>query len=154
MAFLSFDGPNRQISVTAGGAVISVGSDIYSGWKEWVQVGSNAAYLPAVRTFGGDPTSGGQFAPQYFFLINGWRILVDGLVTPSVSFSMNIYTEEGDSPFVQLNGATVYSRVSDAVIVSDGGGGGGAEVLDEQLAQHNQAGTVGEALRKILWRSK
>ena len=45
---VTFDGENKRILVNEGVTDISVKSDIYSNWKEWMQVRENAKYLPAL----------------------------------------------------------------------------------------------------------
>lgn len=49
--------------------------EIYSEWKDWLlaSAGSRLAYPQAFSVIGGDPTDGGQSAPSFFFLENGWR---------------------------------------------------------------------------------
>lgn len=104
-----FNGALRRIYIDAADPVVSV-KELYSQWKEWVTISDNAKYLQAFRTFGGDPTSAGQFAPAYYFLMNGWRVVVDGF---DGNFSFNLYTEEGDEPVETLNGGTAYVNNSD-----------------------------------------
>lgn len=48
--------------------------DIYSWWKQWVQVGTNSQWAPAFRVVGGDPITTNNSLTPYFFLINDWRI--------------------------------------------------------------------------------
>jgi len=121
MAKVSFDGPSKQIIILPNISDISVIDDIYSEWKRWVQLIDNAKYESALRTFGGDNTIASQVAPQYFFLTNGWRILIDGDNTNYVSVSVNLYTDEGDTPFILINGAQVTNKTSDAPVVSIAG---------------------------------
>lgn len=113
---VSFDGFTKTITIASWVTDINVASDLYSNWKEWVQSPEvdNAKFLPAFRTIGGDPTSEGQIAPQYFFLINGWKVVVDG---HHVNFATNLYSEDGLSPFIQINGGTVSSKTADVGLV-------------------------------------
>ena len=111
---VTFDGANRRIIVNPGVSQIDVSRDLYSEWKLWVLQGNNTQYLPAFRVFGGDQTIVGQFAPSYFFLINGWRVIVDN---QNVVIGINLYTDEGDSPIIAINGGTASVRNSDAPIV-------------------------------------
>ena len=62
-----FSGESKHIIVKSGVTEIDVQVDLYSDWKEWVVESDNSKYLQAFRTFGGDPTITGQFAPRYFF---------------------------------------------------------------------------------------
>jgi len=115
MSKVDFNGKNRLITVKNNTQLIDVGADLYSEWKRWVQIGNNSSFAPAFRTFGGDNTSGGQTAPKYFFLMNGWKIVVDGQYTV---FASNLYADDGNSPFVLLNGGNVLNKVSDSPTVS------------------------------------
>ena len=71
---VTFDGINKLIIVNEEITTINVQTDIYSAWKTWVQSGSNAKFLPALRSVGGDPTIGTKQVAPYFFLMNGWKI--------------------------------------------------------------------------------
>lgn len=108
-----FSGDTQRIIVTSGVTSVDV-QDMYSRWKDWVTEGDNSKYLQAFRTFGGDPTIAGQFAPRYFFLTNGWRVVVD---YGEVDFGVNLYTDELDPPVIVGNGAAASIRNSDAVNV-------------------------------------
>ncbi|RLA38958.1 MAG: hypothetical protein DRR06_19915 [Gammaproteobacteria bacterium] len=117
MAFVTFSGENKSMNITAGGAEINVEKDLYSGWKHWLSESDNAKFLQAFRTFGGDPTSAGQFAPKYFFLLNGWQVYVDGDITPNVDVALNLYVDGGGNPFVLSNEAVVSNLRSDVAVV-------------------------------------
>lgn len=96
---LTFDGINKTITVSDGTTTLT-SKEVYSAWKNWVQLSDNSKYESAFRTFGGDPTLTGQYAPSYFFLTNGWRLVMTNL---DIIFSGNIYTEEEESPFINTN---------------------------------------------------
>jgi hypothetical protein len=115
---VDFSGDTKQIVVKPGNTSIDVKIDIYSDWKEWVLLSDNAKYSSALRTFGGDPTVGGQFAPSYFFLTNGWRIVADN--NEDVTVGLNLYTDEGDTPFIVGSGSSVTNQISDAATVDNG----------------------------------
>lgn len=114
MAKITFDGVAKTMTVNFGVTSIDVEKDLYSEWKVWVASGVGAQYEPAFRTFGGDSTVGTQSAPKYFFLTNGWRIIVDG---QDVVFASNLYTDEGVSPVIALNGSAVSISNSDVPVV-------------------------------------
>lgn len=116
MSKVTFSGTNRTITVNSGVTSIDVTIDVYSEWKEWVLISNNAKYPQAIRTFGGDETTFGQFAPSYFFLTNGWRLVVDNL---TLLVTGNLYTNEGDSPFLNVN-SNITHKTTDASIVSTG----------------------------------
>lgn len=114
MAF-SFDGVTKRVYVTN---VTNVDSkELYSAWKNWALTSTNLKYLQAFRTIGGEPTIAGQYTPVYYFLINGWKVVIDGA---NVAFSFNLYTEDGSSPIVALNGATAILNNSDIGLMTAG----------------------------------
>lgn len=71
---VTFDGTNKLIVVNTNITELNVQIDLYSDWKEWLKEGDNAKFLPAMRTVGGDPTTGTKTVAPYFFLTNGWKI--------------------------------------------------------------------------------
>ncbi len=71
---VTFDGVSKLIIVNYGETALNVKTDIYSAWKNWVQIDDNAKYLSALRVVGGDPTVGANAVAPYFFLTNGWKI--------------------------------------------------------------------------------
>ena len=121
----NFDGSTKVISLTAGTTSMSV-RDLYSRWKEWVATGTNARFLPAFSTVGGDPLGGGVYVTFYAFLANGWRIrpqeashtltVTDGVIT----------TDDGSDPFIATLGAynvqIKYSQPVKTETVATGGG--------------------------------
>lgn len=107
-----FDGENKLILINPAVDVVSVKDDVYSNWKEWTQVRDNAKFLPAIRTTGGDPIGGGLYTGDVYFLINGWRMLIDH------SFLVDgvIFSDDYPSPFVESeNTKIVTNRVSSLV---------------------------------------
>tara|TARA_R110002074_G_scaffold402324_1_gene607071 strand:+ start:141035 stop:141574 length:540 start_codon:yes stop_codon:yes gene_type:complete len=104
---VTFDGANRLIIVGAGVTDIDVKIDIYSDWKEWVTLGYNSKYLPAIRTIGGDPAGDG-FAGDLYFMQNGWRVEVN---TP-VDLNGILYSDDFDSPYIINPGGGVTASVS------------------------------------------
>lgn len=108
-----FSGESKRIIIQSGVTEVDV-QDMYSSWKLWAQEGDNAKYHQAFRTFGGDPTIAGQFAPRYFFLTNGWRVFVE---FGEVDFGVNLYTNELDPPIIVSDGSAASLRNSDAVNV-------------------------------------
>lgn len=106
---VTFDGVNKRIIVAPSVNTISVKSDLYSNWKEWVQLYDNAKFLPAFRTIGGDPVGGGQLAGDLYFLSNDWQIVIDHPVTlTGILYSDN----PALSPYVIQPGGGVIATVS------------------------------------------
>ena len=112
---VTFDGDNKLIIVNEGETTIDVETDIYSAWKQWSESRDYLKYDAALRNTGGDPLPGGDFLGATFFLINGWRIFIaKGL--DDLTFTGNIFTEEGDSAFVTEEGVQIaISRVSNLI---------------------------------------
>lgn len=107
-----FDGPNKKIYVVPDSGSISVKEDIYSNWKEWVQVRDHAKYEQAIRVSGGDPIADGTTTGDIYFLINGWQIIVD----QNLDIYGVIFSDDFDSPFLREDGTNiVINRVSNLV---------------------------------------
>lgn len=97
---ITFDGPNKRIVLTAGTVSLAV-RDLWSRWVDWLAVGDNSKYPPAMRQVGGDITE----IPIYVFLLNGWRIVPQGADhTLSVSDGVLVVDGGGD-PFVDPAGS-------------------------------------------------
>jgi hypothetical protein len=109
----TFNGTLKRIYIDSNLPDVVV-QQLYSDWKEWAVQGDNLGFAQAFRTFGGDPTVEGQTAPAYYFLENGWRIVVDGF---DATFGYNLYTSEGENPIITLNNGTALLNNSDVGIV-------------------------------------
>jgi len=120
---VTFDGANRLIIVGTDVAEIDVKIDIYSDWKEWLTIRDNSKFLPAIRVTGGDPIGGGEFTGDVYFLINGWRILLDH----SCNVDGVIYSDDFPSPFVPIEGTQIVtnkvSALVNTVLTGEGGSG-------------------------------
>jgi len=103
----------KLISINPGHSQIDAQIDLYSAWKEWIRYYDNAKWAAAFTTFGGDSTGESQYAPRYYFLTNGWKVLVRDM---SVIVQMNLYSDDGESPFIIQN-AAVTNRASDVPII-------------------------------------
>lgn len=117
---VTFNGRDRLIEITDSSVFsLDVEKEIYSEWKRWSQLGSNAKFAPAFTlssVFGGNPTVSSQSAPKYFFLTNYWRVFINnGNV---VSIGLNLYSEDFESPYLVAPGSGVSDRNSDAVNVN------------------------------------
>jgi hypothetical protein len=112
MAF-SFDGTLKKIYIDSTSPIVDV-KELYSAWKLWVIQDNNLQYPMAFRTVGGDPTVIGQYSPSYYFLTNGWKIVVDGF---TASFSYNLYTDDGTAPVITLNNAAASLNNSDVGVL-------------------------------------
>lgn len=102
---VTFDGENRLIYVNEGETQIDVEQDLYSDWKEWAYIRDNLKWISAMRTVGGDATPTG-FLGATFFLINGWRIVIQF----GVNFTGNLYSDDYDSPFITETGVQLATQ--------------------------------------------
>ena len=157
MAKVTFDGPNKLIIVNSGQTYISVKTDLYSAWKQWVQIGNNMAFLPALSAIGADPLPGGAVLGSTFFLENGWKIRpYEGNHT--LTIVGNLYSRDGSDPFVDTLGTwniRIVSSVSTLVETTTVGGVGTVqEVKDAVWGATNLAaygaGTAGDKLKQSL----
>lgn len=127
-----FDGVNKLIIVTPSASDISVKEDIYSAWKEWALVESNGKFLPALRTTGGDPIGGGAYTGDVYFLINGWRLVIDH----SCQINGSIFSDDYPSPYISVTGTQiVINKVSSLVSTVSTGGSGTAPTVQQIRAE-------------------
>lgn len=153
MAKVTFDGVNKIINVVNSETDLDVKEDIYSEWKIWVTTSDNAKFEQAMSAIGGDPITGTTALGTTYFLENGWRIQ-PWTGNYVLTISGNIFTrEEGQNPALPASGVTVSltrSNLVDQVTVSGSTGPTAAEIADavwdETLAEHNTAGSAGNAL--------
>lgn len=101
-----FDPELKLIRINAGVDAIDVQVDVYSAAKEWLLLEDNARNAPPLRSVGGDPLPGGVPLGRTFFLINGWRVLVDHAVV----FTGNLYSEDFASPYITQDGVQLASE--------------------------------------------
>lgn len=94
---VTFDGVNKLITVNDGVTNLSIKINVYSDWKEWIALQDYAKFLPAIRAIGGDPTTSGQRAGDIYFLINGWRLVVDLTKT---RIDGSLFSDNFDTPLL------------------------------------------------------
>ena len=114
---VTFDGPNKLILVNEGVTELDVRIDLYSDWKEWF-LGHDgivpARYLEAMTNIGGQDLPQNRVVGSTFFLTNGWRIKpYSG--SYRLTITGNLYTDEGDSPFVDADGNLNNIRIESTV---------------------------------------
>jgi len=129
MAKVTFDGVNKKIIVDDAITELDVQIDLYSDWKEWLKEEDNSKFLSAMRTVGGDPTTGVKSVAPYFFLTNGWKIRpYEGNHT--LTITGNLFVDEPETygynliiPTLGSYTVTInLSTTSDAITVSAGSG--------------------------------
>ena len=148
---VTFDGVNKLILINPGITDISVQTDLYSDWKEWVRNEDYLKFLPPFNTVGGEPIVGGQSLDVTFFLINGWRIKpyygsytlnivgnlfeVDG---GSVKVDADVVTNVPNNIAINLNTSVIVRTVD----VESAGSGSGGLTDNESTALFNIEGKV------------
>ena len=99
---VTFDGVNRLIRINYGETDIDFKIDIYSDWKEWVELRDNSKFLFAITAIGGEAVGGGQFVGSTYFLENGWKIKPwEG--DHSLTIVGNYYTRDLTTPFASTD---------------------------------------------------
>lgn len=115
-AKVSFNPLTKIITITqapSGGVVdIDVKVDIYSDGKEdWIIDSNLTKYKFPIRAIGGDQLPGSRKLGSTFFLKYGWRIKPYE-ANHTLRVEGNLYTDEGDSPFLATNGAYTVSVIN------------------------------------------
>jgi hypothetical protein len=127
---MTFDGPNKRITLTAGTTSVGV-RELWSRWVDWHALSDNSKYLPAFAQVGGNDidTGAGTKIPVYAFLQNGWRVKPQ-----EANHTINVgdgilLVDGGGDPFVNTTGSYVvrinYQQPVQAISFDSGGGGGG-----------------------------
>ena len=123
---ITFDPANKRIILDT---TYVEAIELYSRWKEWVQLSDNAKYLPAFSTVGGEPLGGSIFVSQYFFLLNGWRIRPME-ANQTLIIEGNLSVLGGGNPVVPTLGTyqvlVQYTVPVAAQAIATSGGGGGS----------------------------
>ncbi len=149
-----FDGENKLIIINSAESIINVKDDVYSSWKEWAQLRDNGKFLPAIRTTGGDPASGGEKTGDVYFCTNGWRILINNNCT----IAGVIYSDNYDTPFLTSEDTKfVINKVSSLVqslgfngTVEADLSGASSAVWNYLMSDMDTPGSVGERIGKLL----
>jgi hypothetical protein len=116
---VEFDGLNKYIIVHPEVTTLDIRSEVYTAWVNWVSFTGvdNKKWVPAMRYSGLDPIPGGE-SGGIFFLINGWKLLIDfnKVAVNGVLYSEDFNTAYWSSLGLPLYPATVSALVSSAII--------------------------------------
>lgn len=94
-----FDGVTKTIWILEGLTNIDVRIDLYSNWKEWVQLSGNSRFEQAFLIEGGIPISDTEFTGVTYFLVNNWTIRQQNATTPVIiDGNLYGYVDEGATP--------------------------------------------------------
>lgn len=131
MSKVVFDGSAKTITVVSGTTSLDIRIDVYKEWVDWIMLSDNSKYLPAIRYTGFDPISAGVYTGDIYFLINGWKLLVDMTETRITGV---LYSDDYNTAYYTVLGVPQYPITVAAVVntVSTGGGSGSTaeEVAD------------------------
>lgn len=110
---VTFDGPNKRITVNSGVTSLNIRTELYSAWVKWLNLSPNTEYSLAMRYSGLDPIPGGYTGDSYF-LTNGWKLIINlNMVAVSgVLFSDNYLTAYYDTLLKPVYPAQVTSVIN------------------------------------------
>lgn len=134
---ITFDPTNRRIILDSASVTPEV---IFSRWEDWMVSGDNAKYLPAFAHVGGNELGGGLYIPNYFFLLNGWRVRPME-VDHTLTITGNLFTSDGSTPVVrtagpyQVNVNYTVPVQAQGIATSGSTGPSAADVAAEVVAQ-------------------
>jgi len=111
MAKFTVDTTNKLFIAKAGVTSFDVKIDLYSDAKEhWLVDSTAVGFDFPVRTIGGDPIGGGQYAGDLYFLRDGWQIRPDE-ADHQLIVSGNIFHDDAIDIFVPTVGGYTVSIV-------------------------------------------
>ncbi len=156
MADVGFDGVNKIITVNTGITEITI-TDVYSRWKDWVQLSDNSKFLEAISVLGGDPITNVQSVGTTYFLENGWKMRPDE-ANHTLQVDGNLFTRDGSDQFITTIGTFQVlinlstSNLIDTIIAA---GADANSVWNVLLTSIMTADSIGEHVKdKILTRNK
>ncbi len=79
-------------------------AELWSRWADWAAQGENLKYPPAFRHVGGDDLGSSINIPNYYFLLNGWRVRPME-ANHALTITGNLFVEGGGVPVVATLGA-------------------------------------------------
>lgn len=97
---ITFDPTTKRIVLDSANVTVP---EIFSRWEDWVAQQDNLKYLPAFKTVGGEGLLTNISIPDYFFLLNGWRVRPMEAAHTLV-IEGNLFVEGGGDPIVPTLG--------------------------------------------------
>jgi hypothetical protein len=149
MAKVTFDGDTKIISVLPTAATLDLRTDLYSAWVDWVVLGDNLKYLPAMRVTGLDPMGGGKFTGDIYFLMNGWKLTIDFTLT---RVNGVLLSDDFDTPYYTSALVPQYAANVSNLVNTTPSAGSLFTVNDiwDFLLTNATPGTAGDKLRQAL----
>lgn len=118
----TFVASSKHIIINRAYPIVAVDA-LYDAWKTWSIIPANYSAEQAFTTEGGDPLN--PFIPEYFYLVNGWKVIVDGF---DATFGYNLFTDTGENPVITYNGGTA-TLINTGISIGGGVGGGLTEEI-------------------------
>lgn len=155
-----FDGILKQIIVSPGVTTLDIRADLYSAWVWWTSLRDNSKYQYAMRFTGLDVIPGG-FTGDSYFLINGWKLVLDltKVKVSGILFSEDYTTAYFDVLLNPVYPATISALVNTVTITQNVVTGdissvpsatqNAAAILNATAASYATPGTVGGVLTDI-----
>lgn len=136
---VTIDGDSRTITVNPEVTELDIRNDVYSAVKEWYVMRDNAKFTFPIRTVGGDPTISGQFAGDIYFLINGWRLIINLNQTRVAGI---LFSDDFDTAYYNDGLGAIYPAVVSSTVnaVETGGGSGMTQTQMDDLADQVSTG--------------
>ena len=95
---VTFDPVRKFAIINPSATEFNIKEELYSAYKQWFKLRANSGRGDeAIRTIGGDPTVGSEFAGDIYFMQNGWRIVMD---PRSTAVTGAIFSDDFDSAWV------------------------------------------------------
>jgi len=115
---VTFDTKRKLAIVSPYITTLNIKTELYSDYKEWFKLRDNSGQGDlAIRTIGGDPTTEGELAGDIYFMINGWRVVIDPtqVAVTGAIFSddyPSAWLEQGTlKPFFPIKVASIVTQV-------------------------------------------
>lgn len=155
---ISVDVKNKLLIVSPYVSTLDIKTEVYSDYKEWFKIRNNAGTGEiAIRTTGGDPIPGNQYTGDAYFLINGYRAVIDFRTTTVTGM---LFSDDYSTPwlnrddlqpispaFVSNLALAVEPDLSNAGIPTDSEN---ADAVWNKLLGTPISGSYGERIQKLL----
>ena len=115
---ITVDYAKKHIIVNNGVTSLDVQIDLYSDLKEIWQLDDRKYrnFRPPVRVIGGDPTTGGQFAGDIYFMTEGWKLFIDLTET---QLAGALFSDDYATPlYDKATGEPVYSHLVSSLVTA------------------------------------
>jgi len=90
--------------------------DLYSDLKEWFKLRENSGFVNfPIRSIGGDPTITGQTAGDIYFMVDGWRVVID---LRKVSVTGVLFSDDYDSAWLNKEDLALITPIQVSSLVT------------------------------------